>query len=115
MVKFWTNGLASQESNSRFPLKLILTLVLLCYALVVLTTATLTLVSASMSPPTFGTARARELVNQIVQKNGFVRESSLDTMSQEVRREVEQALLAKDKKIGSSVLTYDVPRSPFHQ
>ena len=59
-----------------------------------------------MSASTFGTARARELVNQIVQTNGFVRRSSLDTMSQEVRREVEEALLAKDKKIGSSVLTY---------
>ncbi|RYP79682.1 hypothetical protein DL769_002822 [Monosporascus sp. CRB-8-3] len=50
-------------------------------------------------------AQARDLVSQIVKENGFVRQSSLDTMSQEVRREVEEALLIKDKKIGASVLT----------
>ena len=77
-----------------------------------LTNATLALLSAAMPFPTLGnTTRARELVDQIVEKNGFVRESSLGTMSQEVRREVEQALLAKDKKIGCSVLTYDFARS----
>jgi len=60
-----------------------------------------------MSQSPDGRARAREFVNQIVKENGFVRESSLETMSQEVRREVEEALLAKDKKIGNSVLTYE--------
>jgi len=51
-------------------------------------------------------ARARIVVDEIVKDAGFVRESSLETMSQEVRREVEEALLAKDKKIGAAVLTY---------
>ena len=62
-----------------------------------------------MSQSPDGRARARELINQIVKDNGFVRESSLETMSQEVRREVEEALLAKDRKIGHSVLTYEFP------
>ena len=51
-------------------------------------------------------AYARELVKEVVKDNGFVRESSLKTMTQEVRREVEEALLVKDRKIGASVLTY---------
>jgi hypothetical protein len=62
-----------------------------------------------MSPTSTEKSRARELISQIVKENGFVRESSLETMSQDVRREVEEALLAKDKKIGSSVLTYESP------
>jgi hypothetical protein len=49
---------------------------------------------------------ARSLVEQIVRDNGFVREGSLESMKPDVRREVEEALLAKDKKIGASVLTY---------
>ena len=61
-----------------------------------------------MSQSPDGRARAREFITQIVKENGFVRESSLETMSQEVRREVEEALLVKDKKIGNSVLTYEI-------
>ncbi|KEY68188.1 hypothetical protein S7711_09101 [Stachybotrys chartarum IBT 7711] len=48
---------------------------------------------------------ARSLIEQIVRDNGFVREGSLESMKPDVRREVEEALLAKDKKIGASVLT----------
>jgi hypothetical protein len=49
---------------------------------------------------------ARRVVQNIIKDHGFVREESLKTMLPEIRREVEEALLAKDKKIGSSVLTY---------
>jgi len=48
---------------------------------------------------------ARQVVRNIVEEHGFVTEESLKTMQPEVRLEVERALLAKDKKIGSSVLT----------
>lgn len=58
-----------------------------------------------MASPSYTPAQARQLVDQIVKSAGYVRESSLDTMSPEVRREVEEALLTKDKQIGASVLT----------
>lgn len=51
-------------------------------------------------------ARAREIVRSIIEDLGFVSEKSFETMEPEVRQEVEKALLAKDKRIGSSVLTY---------
>lgn len=56
-----------------------------------------------------GRNRAREVIKEIVKEHGFVKESTLQLIdslvSQEARREVEEALLAKDIKIGSSVLT----------
>jgi RNase P protein component len=56
-----------------------------------------------------GRNRARRVIEEIVREHGFVQESTLqliDTLvSQEARREVEKALLAKDTKIGFSVLT----------
>ena len=55
---------------------------------------------------TVSASEARDAVNRIVQHNGFVRESTLEKVTREARREVEEALLAKDKKIGASVLTY---------
>ena len=53
-----------------------------------------------------GKASAREIVQNIAKDHGFVSEKSLEAMAPEIRREVEEALLAKDKMIGSSVLTY---------
>jgi RNase P protein component len=56
-----------------------------------------------------GRNRARRVIKEIVREHGFVQESTLQLIdslvSQEARREVEEALLAKDIKIGSSVLT----------
>jgi hypothetical protein len=52
---------------------------------------------------------AQRIIKEIVRKHGFVQESTLQLInslvSQEARREVEEALLAKDIQIGSSVLT----------
>jgi hypothetical protein len=51
---------------------------------------------------------ARQVVGDIVNDNGFVRKGSLEliqsNISAEARREIEYALLAKDLKVGSSVL-----------
>ncbi len=49
---------------------------------------------------------ARRILDQIKKKNGFLSETTLNNIPQKERREVEAALLAKDMKIGSSVLTY---------
>jgi len=52
--------------------------------------------------------RAREIIKEIVKQHGLVPEATLEligSFSQEARREVEEALLAKDIQIGSSVLT----------
>lgn len=54
-----------------------------------------------------GIDEGREIVREIVRKQGFVSASTLKliaTISEEARREVEEALLQKDKRIGSSVL-----------
>lgn len=64
--------------------------------------------SVAMSGPAEGESRAQQIINEIVRKHGFVSESTLQlisSVSQEARREVEEALLAKDIQIGSSVLT----------
>jgi hypothetical protein len=62
-----------------------------------------------MSEPAEGESRAQRIIKEIVRKHGFVQESTLQLInslvSQEARREVEEALLAKDIQIGSSVLT----------
>ncbi|KAI3332562.1 hypothetical protein F4824DRAFT_475026 [Ustulina deusta] len=53
-------------------------------------------------------ASARELVRKITKDHGFVspdRFEQLETFDPELRREIEEALLTKDKMIGSSVLT----------
>ncbi|KAI1188940.1 hypothetical protein F5B17DRAFT_450976 [Nemania serpens] len=53
-------------------------------------------------------ASARELVRKITKDHGFVspdRLEQLEAFSPELRREIEEALLTKDKIIGSSVLT----------
>ncbi len=52
---------------------------------------------------------AQQIIKEIVRKHGFVNENTLQLInswvSQEARREVGEALLAKDIQIGSSVLT----------
>ncbi|KAI8635259.1 hypothetical protein F5Y19DRAFT_5509 [Xylariaceae sp. FL1651] len=53
-------------------------------------------------------ASARELVENITRDHGFVspeRLEQLETFDPELRREIEEALLTKDRLIGSSVLT----------
>jgi hypothetical protein len=60
-----------------------------------------------MSSDQAAIAEAQDLINQIVKAGGYVREETLKTMTREARREVEEALLIKDKRIGSSVLTYE--------
>ncbi|KAI0508878.1 hypothetical protein F5B22DRAFT_638424 [Xylaria bambusicola] len=53
-------------------------------------------------------ASARELVRKITKDHGFVspdRLEQLESFDPELRREIEEALLTKDKMIGSSVLT----------
>jgi len=71
------------------------------------TTHCLTLVT--MSGPAERESRAKHTIQEIVRKHGFVKESTLQAInalvSQNARREVEEALLAKDIQIGSSVLT----------
>ena len=58
-------------------------------------------------------AHARRILDQIKMKNGFLSENTLSSIPQKERREVEAALLAKDIKIGSSVLAYvQVPQIP---
>jgi len=60
--------------------------------------------------PTEGQRKAQRIIKRIIRKHGFVKESTLQLInhlvSQEARKEVEEALLAKDIQIGSSVLTY---------
>jgi len=54
-------------------------------------------------------AEARELVRKITKDHGFVspeKFEKLESFDPELRRVFEEALLAKDIKIGSSVLTY---------
>jgi hypothetical protein len=62
-----------------------------------------------MSGPAEGESSAQRIIEEIVRNHGFVQESTLQLInslvSQEARREVEAALLAKDIQIGSSVLT----------
>ncbi|KAH7378152.1 hypothetical protein BKA64DRAFT_585931 [Cadophora sp. MPI-SDFR-AT-0126] len=56
-----------------------------------------------------GETNAKRIIQEIVRSHGFVQESTLQLInslvSQDARREVEEALLAKDIQIGSSVLT----------
>lgn len=63
----------------------------------------------AMSGPAEGESSAQRIIEEIVRNHGFVQERTLQLInslvSQEARREVEAALLAKDIQIGSSVLT----------
>ena len=52
--------------------------------------------------------RARELVESIAKDHGYLGEDVLSQMSDDVRRQVEEALLKKDEMIGSSVMTYEM-------
>jgi len=56
-----------------------------------------------------GRDRAQRVIREIVREHGLVQESTLQSIDslvgQEARREVEEALIAKDIRIGSSVLT----------
>lgn len=51
-----------------------------------------------------GINEARQVIMGIVREQGFVWESTLQSLHPDARREIEEALLTKDKKIGSSVL-----------
>lgn len=58
-----------------------------------------------MSDPVTGRERARKLVQGISERHGYLGEDVLSLMSDEVRRQVEEAMLRKDEMIGSSVVT----------
>ncbi|XRM42034.1 hypothetical protein ABZX51_005272 [Aspergillus tubingensis] len=58
-----------------------------------------------MSDPVAGRERARKLVQGISERHGYLGEDVLSLMSDEVRRQVEEAMLRKDEMIGSSVVT----------
>ncbi|EHA18945.1 hypothetical protein ASPNIDRAFT_187731 [Aspergillus niger ATCC 1015] len=58
-----------------------------------------------MSDPVTGRERARKLVEGISKGHGYLGEDVLSQMSDEVRRQVEEAMLRKDEMIGSSVVT----------
>ncbi|RDH24776.1 hypothetical protein M747DRAFT_252824 [Aspergillus niger ATCC 13496] len=58
-----------------------------------------------MSDPVAGRERARKLVEGISKRHGYLGEDVLSQMSDEVRRQVEEAMLRKDEMIGSSVVT----------
>ncbi|GLA20578.1 hypothetical protein AnigIFM62618_009153 [Aspergillus niger] len=58
-----------------------------------------------MSDPVAGRERARKLVEGISKGHGYLGEDILSQMSDEVRRQVEEAMLRKDEMIGSSVVT----------
>lgn len=49
---------------------------------------------------------ARQLVQSIAKKHGFLGEDVYSRMEPDVRRQVEEAMLKKDEMIGSSVITY---------
>ena len=51
---------------------------------------------------------ARELVESIAKSHGYLGEDVLSQMSDNIRRQVEEALLKKDEMIGSSVMTYEM-------
>ena len=53
-------------------------------------------------------AGARELVKKIAEDHGHLGEDVLNQMPDDVRRQVEEAMLKKDKMIGSSVMTYEL-------
>ncbi|OGM49543.1 hypothetical protein ABOM_001651 [Aspergillus bombycis] len=53
----------------------------------------------------YRTESARRLVEEIAVEHGYLDETVLGTMSAEVRRKVEDAMLKKDEMIGSSVIT----------
>lgn len=59
-----------------------------------------------------GREAAKKLVEDIVKQHGYVRASTMDrvgAMSQEARREIEDAFLKKDELIGANVITYVCP------
>lgn len=51
---------------------------------------------------------ARELVESIAKSHGYLGEDVLSQISDDIRRQVEEALLKKDEMIGSSVMTYEM-------
>lgn len=60
----------------------------------------------SFGRKSFGRTRARELVEGIAKSHGYLGEDVLNRMSSDVRQKVEEAMLAKDKMLGASVITY---------
>ena len=51
-------------------------------------------------------SEARQLVESIANDHGYLDEGVYSQMTPDVRRRVEEALMKKDKMIGSSVITY---------
>lgn len=49
--------------------------------------------------------KAKHLVQDIARDHGYLDEEHLRTMTPEIRRAVEEALMKKDEMIGSSVIT----------
>ncbi|KNG81405.1 hypothetical protein ANOM_010513, partial [Aspergillus nomiae NRRL 13137] len=60
---------------------------------------------ARLASDMYRTESARRLVEEIAGDHGYLDETVLATMSAEVRRKVEEAMLKKDEMIGSSVIT----------
>lgn len=56
-----------------------------------------------------GPVQARELVQRISLSHGHLRPEVLNRLSEADRREVEEALMVKDKLIGSNVITSVLP------
>ena len=52
-----------------------------------------------------GEAAARDLVKSIAKDHGYLGAAVYAKMDEETRRDVQEAILAKDKLIGSSVTT----------
>lgn len=53
----------------------------------------------------FSTGKAKALVEQIADDHGYLPEEILDTMTDKTRKKVVDAMLKKDRIIGSSVVT----------
>src|ERR1700723_1273278 len=59
-------------------------------------------------------AGARGLVKKIAEDHGYISEDVLNGLPADVRRIVKEAMLKKDKMIGSSVMTYEGRSTLFY-
>lgn len=57
-----------------------------------------------MASRSLSRAEAKSLVNKIAKDHGYLGEALYARMDDDMRREVQEALLAKDKIIGASVM-----------
>ncbi|KAI0516879.1 hypothetical protein F5B22DRAFT_136079 [Xylaria bambusicola] len=68
------------------------------------------------APQSISVAEARQLVESIQDKKGFLSEDDLDAIDppgSSIRRKVENAMLRKDKIIGQGVLTYSLAKNLY--